>query len=51
MNQKIYAVILIIVILCVTALISQCSYRYGDCQNSAIKAGLRGEDLTKACRS
>lgn len=47
--EQLFMIAVIILILCLTGLISQCSYRLDDCQKAAIKANMKADDISKAC--
>lgn len=49
-NDRIFYGVVAIAILCGTMLIAQCSYQQGQCQESAIKAGIKPEEISKICK-
>lgn len=49
-NERIFYAVVTFAILCVAALMAQCSHRVGQCQESAIKAGMSAEDISRACK-
>lgn len=49
-DNRIFAALVVIGILSVSALISQCSYNAAECRKEAIKSGMDPEKITAACR-
>lgn len=50
-SEKILLAVVAIAIICFTLLIAQCSQRVGTCKQEAIKAGMKSEDIAKACNT
>ena len=50
-SEKLFHSVVVVAIVCATALISQCSYREGECKKEGIKAGLKGEEISRICSS
>ena len=47
--EKIICGIVVFSILCITGLIAQCSHKESICRQEAIKAGMKAEDISRAC--
>jgi len=49
--ERIFLAVVAIAVICCTLLIAQCSQRVGICKQEAIKAGMKAEDIARACNT